>query len=249
MRIVVAGGTGVLGRQVMNEVRRAGHEAISISRSSGVDFTRSASLARVVEGADAVIDASATASTSTRKSLAFFGPVTRRLLAAEREVGVPHHVAISIIGAGKVNSNYYAGKVDQEHVLLTEGGDDWSLLRTTQFFEFTQQLVGFGKMGPFQVVPRMRSQPIAAAEVARELVEIAVGAPRGVEPDLAGPREERMSELVRDYLPAAGRSAAVVEVPLPGAWGRGMRDGSLLPNPGTRLGRLTFEEWLATHAS
>lgn len=249
MKIVVAGGTGVLGRNVMNEIRLAGHEAVSISRSSGVDIIGGIALAHAIEGAGAVIDASATSSTSTKKSLQFFGPVTRNLLAAEREAGVPHHVAISIIGADKVGTNYYAGKADQEMVLLSDGGDDWSLLRTTQFYEFTQQLVGFGKVGPFQVVPRMRSQPIAAAEVARELVDIALGAPRGVEPDLAGPREERMAELVRGYLPAAGRSAAVIEVPLPGAWGRGMRDGSLLPQPGTRTGRLTFDEWLSSYSA
>jgi uncharacterized protein YbjT (DUF2867 family) len=249
MKIVVAGGTGTLGREVVNAIRLAGHEPVSISRSSGVDIVSGVSLARAIEGASAVIDASATTGTSTKDSRAFFGPVTRRLLAAEREAEVPHHVAISIIGAAKVNANYYAGKADQEMILHSEGGGAWSLLRTTQFHEFTRQLIGHGKIGPFQVVPRMRSQPIAAAEVARELVEIAIGAPRGLAPDLAGPREERMAELMRDYLPVAGRSAPVIEVPLPGAWGRGMRDGSLLPQPGTRLGQQTFAEWLSSQAS
>jgi len=248
MRIVVAGGTGMLGAQVVDAVRAAGHEPVLISRASGTDLLSGSGLATTLSGASAVIDASATSSTSTKASIDFFTTVTQNLLAAEREAGVHHHVAISIIGAAEVNANYYAGKAAQEAVLRAEPGG-WSLLRTTQFHEFAQQLIGHGRVGPFQVVPKMRSQPIAAAEVAAELVAIASGDPRGLAPDLAGPHEERMADLVRRFLARTGRRRPVLEVPIPGAWGRGMRDGSLLPTTGTRLGRQTFEDWLVAQGT
>lgn len=244
MKIVVAGATGSLGTQVVAAVRAAGHEPVPISRSSGVDLLNGSGLTQALQGASAVIDASSTSSTSAKRSVAFFTTVTRNLLAAERAEGVPHHVAISIIGAAKINANYYAGKAAQEALLRAEPGG-WSLLRTTQFHEFAEQLVGHGRLGPLQGVPTMRSQPIAAAEVAAELVAIAAGEPRGIEPGLAGPREERMADLVRRYLAAIGRRRPVIELSIPGAWGRGMRDGSLLPQATTRLGQQTFDEWLA----
>lgn len=244
MRIAVAGATGTLGRHVMDAVRAAGHQPVAMSRRSGVDVMTGSGLAEALDGAASVIDVSSTSSTGSRKSVEFFGAVTRNLLDAERAAGVGHHLAISIIGAAKVNANYYAGKAVQEQI-VTALPDGWSLLRTAQFHEFVEQLVGFGKVGPIQVVPTMRAQPIAAAEVAAELVAIALGDPRGLEPDLAGPREENMAELVRRYLAAKDSRRPVLQVPLPGAWGRGMRDGSLLPGAGARLGRQTFDEWLA----
>lgn len=244
MKIVVAGATGVLGTHVAAAVRAAGHEPVAISRGSGVDLVAGTGLAQALRGASAVIDASATSSASTKASVAFFTTVTRNLLAAEREAGVGHHVAVSIIGAAQVNANYYAGKAAQEEILAARP-DGWSLLRTSQFHEFVTQLVRGGKVGPVQAVPKMIAQPIAAREVADELVAIATGRPRGPEPDLAGPREERMADLVRRYLAATGVRRPVLEISLPNAWGRGMRDGSLLPKPGTRLGRQSFEAWLA----
>lgn len=248
MRIAIAGATGTLGRHLVEAVRAVGHDPVPISRASGADLLSGEGLADALRGASAVIDASSTSSTSTKQSLAFFGTATRNLLSAEREAEVPHHVAVSIIGAAKVAANYYAGKALQEELLMAQQGG-WSMLRTTQFHEFVIQLVAHGRVGPIQVVPRMRSQPIAAAEVAAELVAIAGGEPRGLEPDLAGPREERMSDLVRRHLTARGEPRRVLDVVLPGAWGRGMRDGSLLPAPGARLGRQTFEEWLRDGAA
>jgi uncharacterized protein YbjT (DUF2867 family) len=225
-------------------VTDAGHEPLILSRSTGIDLLSGTGLASVIRDAHVVIDVSATSSTSTKQAVQFFGTVTRNLLDAEREAGVSHHVAISVIGASKIDANYYAGKAAQER-LLTAQARGWSLLRTTQFHEFVQQLVRHGRLGPLQFVPSMRTQPIAAAEVAAELVAIAAGAPRGVEPDLAGPQEERMANLVKRYLDAIGQSRPVLQVSIPGAWGRGMRDGSLLPGRGTRLGQQTFTDWLA----
>ena len=244
MKIVVAGATGTLGRHVVTAISAAGHDPVPVSRSSGADLLRNEGLADLLQGASAVIDASSTNTVSTKVSLRFFDTVTRNLLTAERAAGVPHHVGVSIIGAAKLPAYYYAGKAVQENILMAAQGG-WSLLRTTQFHEFAAQLAARGKVGPLQIVPSMRSQPIAAAEVAAELVEIALGEPRGLEPDLAGPHEESMTDMVRRYLAATGQRRPVVGVSLPGTWWRGMRDGSILPGPDAHLGRQTFAQWLA----
>lgn len=247
MRVAIAGATGQLGQHVVNAARAAGHTTVGISRASGVDLMTGAGLADALFGADAVIDVSSTSSTKSQDSVEFFSTVTRTLLEAERKAGVPHHVAISIIGASEVNASYYAGKKVQEDLVTKEKHGGWSLLRTTQFHGFVRQIIAAGKMGPLQLVPTMRSQPVAAAEVAAELVSIAAKGPTGLAPDLAGPQEENMAELVRKYLTATdenGRSRRVLQVPSPGVLGSSMRKGILLPGQSTRRGTQTYEEWL-----
>ncbi|UOQ56038.1 SDR family oxidoreductase [Leucobacter allii] len=247
MRLAVAGATGQLGRRVAATAEDAGHRVVRISRATGVDLTTGAGLPEALRGVDAVIDASSTGSMRARESIEFFGAVTRHLLAAEEAEGVPHHVAVSIVGAARLGAGYYAGKRVQEELVTGRPGG-WSLLRTTQFHGFVRQLIPAGRLGPIQLVPTMRAQPVAVDEVAAELVRIASGAPLGVVRDLAGPREERMAELVARYLRATGERRRVLQLPFPGAWGRGMRDGSLLPGPDAGLGTQTFDDWLRVSA-
>lgn len=244
MKIAIAGGTGVVGRHVVAAARAAGHEPLVLSRSTGADLTIADGLAGRLAGAGAVIDVSSTTSLSSKVAARFFGTVTDNLIEAERDAGVPHHVALSIIGAAKAPSGHYAGKAVQEHK-VTNSGDGWSILRTTQFHEFARQTTERLSFGGLQLAPAMRCQPIAAAEVAADLVRIAAGPPLGLETDLAGPREEDMADLVRRYLKAMGKRTPVVRVAPPGVLGRAMRDGSLLPGPDARLGTQTFDDWLA----
>jgi uncharacterized protein YbjT (DUF2867 family) len=247
MRIAVAGGTGVVGRHVVDALRASGHDPLVLTRSTGHDLTATdaqPALAEALAGCTAVIDVSSVATTSATKSTAFFGAVTRTLLAAERAAGVPHHVALSIVGAAAVPADYYAGKKLQEDLVMASDGG-WSILRATQFHEFAAQLAEQGRMGPIQVVPTMTSQPVAASEVAGVLVEIALGEPRGLDRDLGGPHTENMADMVRRYLAATGRKRPVLQVPLPGAWGRALRDGTTLAGAAARRGEQTFEQWLA----
>ncbi|MGD8165701.1 SDR family oxidoreductase [Herbiconiux sp. P16] len=247
MRVAVAGGTGAVGRHVVEVLGASGHDAIVLTRSSGHDLAATdaqPALTTALAGCAAVIDVSSVATTSAAASSAFFGAVTRNLLAAERAAGVPHHVGLSIVGAVEAPSAYYAGKKVQEELLSASSGG-WSILRATQFHEFAAQMAEQGRMGPLQVVPTMRSQPIAAAEVAEVLVEVALGEPRGLDRELGGPHEENMADMVRRYLAATGRKRPVLQVPLPGAWGHALRDGTLLTAPGARLGTQTFADWLA----
>jgi uncharacterized protein YbjT (DUF2867 family) len=244
MRLAVAGGTGAVGLHVVAEAQAAGHETVVLSRANGVDLLAPVGLAERLAGVDAVLDVTSTGTLRTEDAVRFFTTVTDALLAAEREAGVPHHVALSIIGAAGATDGYYAGKQAQEaRVMAADTG--WSILRAAQFHEFAQQMAARPTSAGLLLVARMRSQPIAAVEVAHELVRIAAHGPGGVVPDLAGPAEESMPALVRRYLRATGRRTPVVALPLPGDAGRRMRDGRLLPGPGARLGAEPFDEWLA----
>ncbi|QWT24494.1 NAD(P)H-binding protein [Subtercola sp. PAMC28395] len=253
MKIAIVGASGTIGRYVETAARAAGHETLAMTRASGVDLstatTASAdSLAERLAGVDAVIDVTSTGSLSTAVAVSFFSTVTQNLLAAERRAGVPHHVALSIIGAAAADSGYYAGKAAQEREIM-KSGDGWSLLRASQFHEFAQQSVARGTGVGIQLVPAMRSQPIAAAEVAAELLRIATAEPIGLAPDLAGPLQESMPDMVRRYLRSLGLRRPVLGVALPGAMGRAMRNGGLLPAPGTRLGQQSFQQWLEQRAA
>lgn len=239
MRIAVAGGTGAVGRLVVTLAEAAGHEVRVLSRSTGVDLERGTGLD--LTGVDALIDVSGVQTTSAKRSIDFFTKVTGHLLAAEADAGVGHHIALSILGAARAPHGYYAGKAAQEHVVAA-GPVPWSILRAAQFFEFAHQVAT--KVGPLVIVPAMRSQPLAAREVAARLVEIAEAGPMGNAADLAGPREERMVELTRAWWAATGARGRVIEVPIPGGFGTAIRTGAILPGPDAQLTTQTFEEWL-----
>lgn len=243
-RIAVAGGTGLVGRLVVEEVRRAGATPVVIARSAGVDLTTGAGLEEALTGADVVIDASNVDTMSAKVSVGFFEAATRHLLAAGERAGVRHHVALSIVGCDVVDLPYYLGKRRQEE-LVAAGPVPWTIVRATQFHEFAGQLIDRSP-GPFALAPRMLSQPVAAAEVAALLVATALGGPQSSTRELGGPRPERMDRLVRAELRRRGARRVVVPVPMVGAAGRQVKDGGLLPGPGATLGRQTFAEWAAS---
>lgn len=249
MKIAVAGGTGAVGRHVVDRVRELGHEPLVLTRSAGHDLVTGAGLEAALAGVDAVVDVASVQTQSAEKSRAFFGSVTRNLLAAEAAAGVRHHIALSIVGSDRAPEGYYAGKALQEQ-LVEAGAVPWTILRATQFFEFPAQMLGQTTFGPVALIPTTRSQPVAAREVAARLVDLAVDAPAGRVRDLAGPREERMADLARRWLRANGKRTRVVEFPLPGTFGRALRDGTLLPAAGAAdLGTQTFDEWLAVEGA
>lgn len=244
MRIAVAGATGVVGRHVVDVAAERGHEVVPLARSVGVDLTTGGGLADRLEGVEVVVDVTSVPSQKRAEAEAFFGGVTRTLLAAERATGVSHHLALSIVGIDDVPSGYYQGKLLQER-LLAEGDQPWTVLRATQFHEFAEQALHFVRVGPFSLVPTMLSQPVAAREVAEALVGLAEGGAAGRVPDLAGPEKLSMPVLARRVSGAKGLRRRVVAVRLPGAVGRGMRRGALTPDTDGPRGRTTFDEWLA----
>lgn len=243
MKLAVAGATGVVGKRVVQVARQRGHEVVELARSLGVDLTTGEGLAERLVGVDAVIDTANSTAQKRADAEAFFGAVTRSLLAAEQAEGVGHHVVLSIVGIDDVPLGYYQGKLLQER-LVTEAGVPWSILRATQFHEFAAQVLHFVKIGPFSLVPRMLSQPIAAVEVAEALVDLAEAGPSSRAPDLAGPAPLQMVELAREVSRARGLGRRVVPVSMPGA-GKAMRSGGLLPTTNGPRGRQTFEEWVS----
>ncbi|KQO41848.1 SDR family oxidoreductase [Aeromicrobium sp. Leaf245] len=248
MRIAVAGGTGMVGRHVVDVAREEGHEVVVLSRAAGVDLTEGEGLDVALAGVDVVVDVTSTATQDAQESRRFFDAVTRHLLAAEERAGVGHHVALGIVGSDRATGGYYVGKVHQEQ-LVESGAVPWTILRATQFHEFAQQLHGQVTLGPFVLVPVMRSEPVAAREVAERLVALAVGRPTGRARDLGGPDVRRMVDMVRAYARQVGDRRRILAVPLPGPLGRGMRDGSLLTRAGADHGTTEFEAWLSTVTS
>ncbi len=244
MRIAVAGGTGVVGSHVVEAVRADGHDAVVLSRGTGVDLTTGTGLDAALDGVDAVVD---TANVSTLKADAavrFFETATGNLVDAAARAGVGHVVQLSIVGIDRMPYDYYAGKLAQERV-VEAAPVPWSILRATQFHEFAGQLYDRAKAGPLHIAPRGRVQPIAAREVGAHLARLAAGAPQGRAADLAGPREERLDDMVKAYARRTGHGGWIPSVSLPGGQMKGMREGLALPGDGAVLGRQTFSEWLA----
>jgi uncharacterized protein YbjT (DUF2867 family) len=243
MRIAVAGGSGCVGRFVVDEVRAAGHQPVVITRSAGVDITTGSGLDDALAGTSVLIDVSNIVTMRRSRSVAFFEAGTRNLLAAGRRAGLSHHVLLSIVGIERVDIGYYDGKRRQESLVLS-GAVPASVLRATQFHEFAAQVLRRAP-GPLALVPRMLTQPVAAREAAEALLALAVGSPAGMAPELAGPEQLELTELARRVLQARRSRRLVVPIRLPGAAGRAVARGALLPSRSGPRGRQTFDEWLA----
>jgi uncharacterized protein YbjT (DUF2867 family) len=249
MKVAVAGGTGLVGRFTVEAVRGNGDEPVVLARSTGVDLVSGSGLEQALTGVGAVIDVSNIETLRAPVAKAFFEATSRNLMRAGAQAGVRHMVALSIIGIDRVPFGYYQGKLRQEEVLAaaaTELPVPVSIVRAAQFHEFPGQYLARSS-GRFVVVPRFRSQPVAASEVATALAALATGSPAPMS-ELAGPREENMADLLRQVLAARGERRRVIEVRVPGAAGKAMAGGGGLPGPGATLGTQTFADWLRTQA-
>ncbi|GAA0192284.1 NAD(P)H-binding protein [Cytobacillus oceanisediminis] len=245
MKVVVAGGTGVIGRVVVERARRRGHDVTVLSRGSGHDLRRSrAGLDDALAGAHAVLDLTNVVTLSARAAVRFTTTVTRRLLTAGARAGVGHHVALSVVGIDDIDAGYYAGKLAQERMVAT-GPVPWTIQRAAQVHEFAEQVLGFASVGSVSLVPRILARPVAAHTVAERLVDLAEAGPQGRVPDLVGPRDEVVADLARQWLAATGRRGRVVQVSLPGAYGTGIASGALRGRPGATGEGPEFREWLA----
>jgi len=243
MKVAVAGGTGLTGRHVVAQLLGAGHEVTILARSRGVDLMTGSGLDTALDGIDVTIDVTSVTTIRRKQSVTFFTAAGSNLLAAAQKAGVRHHIALSIVGIDRVKYGYYEGKLRQEE-MVRGAPIPWTILRATQFHEFADQYLA-QVPGPFALIPRMRTQPIAVREVAQHLVDLAGQQPRQMAPELAGPREESLSDMVRRLQQARGQHRPMVPLWIPGAGPRAMANGGLLPDrPGPR-GKQTFDEWLA----
>ncbi len=248
MRIAVIGGTGLVGRCTMESLERAGHDAVGVARSTGVDVTTGAGLDLALVGVDAVIDVTNTAATEAVAAEEFFGSVSRQLLAAEKRAGVGHHVALSIVGIDDVGGNaHYAGKRRQEQV-VTAGPVPFTILRATQFFEFAEMVVGWTRQGDTVVVPPLLVQPVAVTDVGHELADIAAGPAQGRVRELAGPERQDLVDMARRTLAVRGQSITLVPSWSDGPFSAEMAGEVLLPGPDADIAGTTFDSWLAQGA-
>lgn len=241
MRIAVAGGTGQAGGEAAATARQRGHDVVVLARSRGVDLLTGAGVDAALDGVDAIIDASGARGDDDPR--VFHETAVRRFA----QSGARHLVVLSIVNCDRAASYpLYGAKLAQERA-AEAGGIPFTIARSTQFHEFAGQVWGFGTKGFLHFAPRMRTQPVAVAEVGARLVDLAEAAPAGGRaPDFAGPREESLVDMVRAWARAVGRSSRIVPVNLPGEFGRAQRDGSLLPGPDAELGIQTFDEWVST---
>jgi uncharacterized protein YbjT (DUF2867 family) len=247
MKIVVIGGTGRVGGNVVSRLLAGGHDAVPASPDTGVDTITGEGLADVLAGADTVVDVSNAPVWEDDAVREFFTTSTRNLLAAERHAGVSHHLAVSIVGADRLpGSGYLRAKVAQE-AEISAGPIPHTILRATQFFEFLPQIAEAGSDGETVRLPTGLMQLVAADDVAATAAELATGAPAAGRVELGGPEALGVDAWARRLFAATGDDRTVVGDPHARYFGTELHGAELTPGAGARIGTLDFETWFATH--
>jgi uncharacterized protein YbjT (DUF2867 family) len=246
MKVVVIGGTGLIGSKVVAWLREHGHEALAASPGSGVNAYTGEGLAQVLADADAVVDVTNSPSFADDAVMDFFTTSTAHLLAAERDAGIGHHVALSIVGAQSLpESGYLRAKVAQED-LIAASGVAYSIVKATQFYEFVAGIADGSTVDGVVRLPRELIQPIASDDVAAAVARTAVGAPLNGAVEVGGPEAYPMDEFIRAGLAAQGDPREVVGDPDATYFGTRLEQRSLVPGEGARLSTLTFADWRAS---
>jgi len=243
-KIVVIGGNGLIGTKLVNHLRLQGHEVMAASRSSGVNAVTGEGLADALKGAQAVVDVSNAPSWEDKAVLEFFETSSRNLLSAETSAGVKHHVALSVVGTERLlASGYFRAKLAQEK-LIQSSRVPFTIVRSTQFFEFAGGLAQFATDGTNVRLSPVLMQPIVSDDVAAVLAKIALGEPINGIIDIAGPDQIRQDEFVRQFLSATGDPRKVITDSGSTYYGIAVNDQSLVPSGKPRLGAMHFTEWL-----
>ena len=246
MKIVVIGGRGRVGSKIVEKLGEHRHDAVAADLSTGVNTLTSEGLAEAFDGADVVVDVSNSPSFEDDAVMDFFRTSTGNLLAAEHAAGVGHHVAMSVVGSDRLpDSGYLRAKIAQEE-LIEASSIPYSIVRSTQFFEFVKSIAAAATDGDTVRVPSASIQPVAADDVARAVSGIAVVTPVGGIVEIAGPESYRFDELIRYSLSARNDPRHVVADPDARYFGTTLTNGSLLPGENAQLGETRFEDWLAT---
>ncbi|CRI57117.1 SDR family oxidoreductase [Pseudomonas sp. CCOS 191] len=245
MKIVVIGGTGLIGSKLVKSLSERGHEAVAAAPSTGVDSITREGLAAAMDGADVVVDVANAPSWEDQAVLEFFQTSTRNLLAAEAAAGVRHHVALSIVGCERLPENgYFRAKVAQE-AIIKASSIPYTLVRATQFFEFVSGIAQAATVADEVRLSPALIQPMASADVAAALLEVVLAAPANDTVEVAGPEAMPLDELVRRFLRLTGDARTVVADVHARYFGAELDDQSLTPGSAARLGKTRFEDWLA----
>jgi len=249
MKIVVIGGSGLIGSRLVTKLLEHGHEAVAASPNSGVNTLTGEGLAEVLKGASVVVDVSNSPSWEDAAVMNFFETSTRNLLAYEASAGVRHHVALSVVGTERLSeSGYFRAKIAQEK-LIKSGAIPYSIIHATQFFEFLKQLADISFDGKKVRLPDALFQPMAADDVASAVGRIAVGKPINGTVEIGGPQAFRIEELVRQRLISLNDSREVIADPNALYSGAIISERTLVPDDGAQLGETSFADWLKSSAS
>src|SRR6478672_4360439 len=244
MKIVVMGGTGLIGSKTVAILRQGGHEVVAASPKNGINSITGEGLKEALAGAKVVIDLANSPSFEDKAVLEFFEASGRNLFPAEAAAGVRHHVALSIVGTDRTPDNgYFRAKVAQEKLIETSG-IPYTIIRSTQFLEFLGSIAASSADGNIVRLSPGLFQPIAADDVAAVVADVAVAAPRNGIVEIAGPERAPFNEFVARYLKAVGDPREVVSDPEARYWGGRVEEHSLVPLGEARLGRIGLDEWL-----
>jgi uncharacterized protein YbjT (DUF2867 family) len=243
MKMVVIGGTGLIGLKTVAILRQGGHEVLAASPNSGVNTITGEGVKEAAAGAQVVIDLANSPSFEDKAVLEFFETSGRNLLLAEAAAGVRHHVALSIVGTDRTDNGYFRAKVAQEK-LIEASGIPYTIIRSTQFMEFLGGIATESTDGNAVSLPPVMFQPIAADDVAPVVAEVALAAPRTGIVEIAGPERAPFNEIIARYLKAIGDSREVVADPKARYFGDWVEERSLVPLGEARLGRIGLDEWL-----
>lgn len=245
MKIVVIGGTGLIGTKLVRRLRQQGHEVVAASPASGVNSITGEGLAEALAGAEVVVDVANSPSFEDKAVLDFFEISGRNLLAAEAVAGLKHHVALSVVGTERLlGSGYFRAKMAQEK-LIKASVIPYTILRATQFFEFMGAIARSGIDGDVVRLSPALMQPIASEDVAEALADVTLGAPMNGTREVAGPERRPLAELVRRYLSANKAPHEVIVDPKAPYFGVQLDDKSLTPGDGARIMPTRFDDWLA----
>ena len=249
MKIVVIGGTGLIGSRLVKKLREQGHEAVAASPDTGVNTLTGDGLAEALKGASVLVDVSNSPSWEDAAVMKFFETSTRNLLDYEGDAGVGHHVALSVVGTERLlESGYFRAKMAQE-ALIKGSLIPYSIVHATQFFEFLKGLADISVVEGKVHLPPVLFQPMAADDVASAMAQIAVGPPVNGTVEIGGPEQFRIDELVRRRLASLGDSREVVADPRALYSGAAISDTTLVPDDGAQLGETRFDTWLSQPAS
>lgn len=250
MKIVVIGGTGLVGSKVVHLLEQQGHEAVAASPNTGVNTLTGEGLAEALAGAAVVVDVSNSPSLDGDAAKAFFKTATPNLLNAEKDAGVGHHVALSVVGTEELadERGYFQAKLAQER-LIAESGLPYTILHATQFFEFVGGIADQATVGDTVRVAPVNFQPMASADVAEAVAIAAVNAPVNGIREIGGPVKYRLDELIRTALAAHNDPRTVVADPEAGYWGAPVGENTLTPGEGATLFDTRFEDWVLEAAT
>jgi uncharacterized protein YbjT (DUF2867 family) len=249
MKIVVIGGTGLIGSRLVNQLREHKHEAVAAAPNTGVNTLTGEGLAEALKGASVVVDVSNSPSWEDAAVLKFFETSTRNLLTSEAATGVGHHVALSVVGTDRLSeSGYFRAKIAQEK-LIKESSIPYSIVHATQFFEFLKGLADISTDGNKVRLAPVLFQPMAADDVASAIARIAVGPPVNGIVEIAGPEQFRLDDLVRRRLAAVKDPREVIADPKALYSGAKVSEKTLVPGNNARLGQTSFETWLTQSAA